>query len=134
MINGKRARMTRADAERQESSAAGKQLPNVFRLGFHSAVFPVFVRVGGSLPEQTADVMELNARAAARANSCLLGNHSLAASRNFTASKFALLERRYIVTPGETVFLKRQRQQEIFNPNSSQMDRKARRLPIVAGR
>lgn len=30
MINGERARMTRPDAERQASSAARKQLPNVF--------------------------------------------------------------------------------------------------------
>lgn len=63
MINGKRARMTRQDAERQESSAAGKQLPSVFGSVFHSAILSVSARVGGSLPEQTDDVMKLNARA-----------------------------------------------------------------------
>lgn len=73
--------MTRRDAERRESSAAGKQLPNA-----SDAPFPfrycLSVRVGGSLPEQTEDVMKLNAGVAARANLCLLRNRSLRASGN----------------------------------------------------
>lgn len=101
MINGKRARMTRRDAERQESSAAGKQLPNVFGSVSILLFSLFFVRVGGSLPEQTEDVMKLNARVVAHGRS--LSNHSLGASGE-RASKFTLLEHVYIVTPSRNCF------------------------------
>lgn len=81
-MNGKReTTMARRDAERRECSAAGKQLPNAFGC-VSIPLLPLSVRVGGSLPEQTEDVMKLNAVVAARGDLRLLRRRSLGTSRS----------------------------------------------------
>lgn len=130
--------MTRRDAERRESSAAGKQLPNASDAPFP---FRLSVRVGVSLPEQTEDVMKLNAGVAARANLCLLRNRSLSVRRGMRFySVWAHSAGTLLHSDASSNYFSEATAAigniKYFSSNSLQMARKGQisRLPIVSGR